>query len=122
MTCKDCIHYYACSAGGGLFNEKDESKEMRCGHFKDKSRYIELPCKVGDTVYTVVFGAKHINSAKVVGFHLGKFPTLRGQARKEYLVCYTDYCLRHIDITQIGKTAFFTREEAEKALKEREGK
>ena len=80
---------------------------------------IVPPCKVGDTVYTVVFKSNFINSAKVVGFHLGDLPTLRGHARKEYLVCYTNYCLRHIDIKQIGKTVFLTREEAEKALAER---
>lgn len=42
MTCKDCIHYFACSANGGLFNEKDETKEMRCGHFKNKADFVEV--------------------------------------------------------------------------------
>ena len=42
MTCKDCIHYDACSAKGGLFNEKDESKEMLCNHFKNKADYVEV--------------------------------------------------------------------------------
>lgn len=41
-TCKDCLHYYACSAKGGLFNEKDESKEMLCGQFQDKFDYAPV--------------------------------------------------------------------------------
>lgn len=45
-TCKDCIHYYACSAKGGCFNTKDETKEMLCGHFKDKNNFKEVvKCK-----------------------------------------------------------------------------
>ena len=80
---------------------------------------VVLPCKVGDKVYSVVFKSNYINESTVVGFHLGKFPDLRGHRRKEYLVCYTSYVLRHIEIEQIGKTVFFTREEAEKALVER---
>ena len=116
MTCKDCIHNDVCKWTGL------PPLAERCEDFKDKSRYIETPCKVGDTVYTVVFHSKYISSANVVGFHLGKFPTLNGQKRKEYLVCYSSCYLRHIDIAQIGKTVFFTREEAEKAFAERSAK
>lgn len=82
---------------------------------------IVPPCKVGDTVYTVIFKSNYINSAEVVGFHLGKFPTLRGSKIKEYLVCYSGYCLRHIDIDQIGKTVFLDRASAEAKLREMEG-
>lgn len=46
MTCKDCIHYFACSAGGGLFNEKDETKEMLCGKFENKADFAKVvKCK-----------------------------------------------------------------------------
>ena len=58
MTCKDCMycdvcHYTIC------FEEEDSNIQMQCSdkvekyckHFKDKSRFIELPCKVGDTIY-----------------------------------------------------------------------
>lgn len=50
MTCKDCIHYEVCK-------DLADALEMEgciCNHyfhFKDKSRIIELPCNVGDTVY-----------------------------------------------------------------------
>lgn len=51
-TCKECIHYFACSAGGGLFNEKDESKEMLCNHFKNKADVVPVVrCK--DCIYCI---------------------------------------------------------------------
>ena len=79
---------------------------------------IVPPCKVGDKVYEVLPKANIVRENDVVGFHLGKFPTLRGHKRKEYLVCYSTYCLTHIDIDSIGKTVFLSKEEAEKKLKE----
>lgn len=42
MTCVNCIHYLACSAKGGLFNEKDYSKKMLCRFFKNKSDCEEV--------------------------------------------------------------------------------
>lgn len=41
-TCKECIHYFTCSAGGGLFNEKDESQKMLCNHFKNKTDFQKV--------------------------------------------------------------------------------
>lgn len=41
MACEDCIHYDVCG-----FNEYKDFNEI-CSFFKDKSRIIELPCKVG---------------------------------------------------------------------------
>ena len=58
MTCKDCIHYDACKdwaidcfGENSVFPYSGKTKEGPCEHFKDKSRFIELPCKVGDTAY-----------------------------------------------------------------------
>lgn len=45
MTCKDCIHYDVCQ-------DYDHRVMLfyniakKCKYFKDKSRIIELPCKV----------------------------------------------------------------------------
>ena len=49
MTCEDCIHYDVCG-----FNEYKDFNEI-CSFFKDKSRIIELPCKVGDMVYVLEY-------------------------------------------------------------------
>lgn len=60
MTCKDCYHYKVCSK-----NDKTTDyygKEFACGnvddlckYFKEKSRIIELPCKVGETVHYITY-------------------------------------------------------------------
>lgn len=49
MTCEDCIHYDVCYKKPDHFD--DLSVNGGCKDFADKSRYIELPCKVGDTAY-----------------------------------------------------------------------
>lgn len=46
MTCKDCIHYEVCD---DTYSLEFCGTEI-CKEFKDKSNFIELPCKVGDTV------------------------------------------------------------------------
>ena len=60
-------------------------------------RLVVLPCKVGDTVYIL---RRTFDGAEVVG----------------------ETELWWDDIPQLGKTVFLTREEAEKALQEMEGK
>ena len=49
MTCDNCIHYDVCEALE--MNGIAKVHPIQCGYFNDKSRYIELPCKVGDRVY-----------------------------------------------------------------------
>ncbi len=57
MTCKDCVHYDVCLSS---YIRKEYPTEVGyceeneiCHLFKDKSKFIELPCKVGDTVYVI---------------------------------------------------------------------
>lgn len=56
-TCKDCIHYDVCEYEYPDFVHEKEDKnadmEKECIQFKEKSLFVELPCKVGDTVYLV---------------------------------------------------------------------
>ena len=59
-TCKDCLHYEACQAvldAAGFFSDDIEEilNAIKCPNFADKSRFEELPCKVGDTVYYLNF-------------------------------------------------------------------
>ena len=73
---------------------------------------IVPPCKVGDTVYT--YGAKQIKEWEItfVGKNSRneyKFIAVVGKC--EDLLTFWNY--------EIGKTVFLTKEEAEKALKER---
>ena len=59
-TCKDCVHYGVCKALSGFteelikscekdFEKYGDVKEM-CEHFKDRSKFIELPCRIGDYI------------------------------------------------------------------------
>lgn len=108
-SCKDCLHSGVCRhnwqdwelEARGIKNRMDEA----CSDFKDKSLIIELPCKVGDTVY------EHHN-----------------QMIKSYTVreiCYSDCGFTLIlsdenDIYFEGKPDdyYLTRAEAEQNLKE----
>lgn len=76
MICKDCLYYPKCYD----FGLDDECSlmvdcEKNCKDFKDKKLFIELPCKVGDTVYVLLnepnFQILDISEYQVVGFTIG---------------------------------------------------
>lgn len=124
MTCKDCIHYEVCSNNDVEETIYDvvecEIVEKNCEHFKDKSKFIELPCKVGDTVILLL---EKLN---------GDFEMLQTFCMAHCkLLNYGEYWSMFVPNKEInnslefykedfGKTVFLNREEAEKALKERE--
>jgi hypothetical protein len=80
-------------------------------------RVVVLPCKVGQRVFALMDTDKHISECEVkqigmgnkIGF-IGLEPI--GARGREY----------GVSLNGFGKTVFLTREEAEKALEEREGK
>lgn len=109
-SCNDCIHRFLCSI------LENKGYQQDCRQFVDRSLFVVLPCKVGDTLYTVV----------------------RGYKIREWIVtdiCFSDYLpisvmvitardkrnSEHIRFADhyLGKTVFLTREAAEQALKER---
>lgn len=104
-TCKDCLHYEVCQ-----FHIDEETKLTvnECEHFKDLSKIVELPCKVGDVVYAVSKCNNKIFSKKVVEILL----------KEDNGYVYTEPC--YFIFEDFGKIVFLTKEEAEKALKERE--
>ena len=121
-TCKDCLHYDVCAVkrkmntikvyinGKSVTTDFIESVvEKRCKHFKDKSRFIVLPCKVGDTIYRCGYPSKKVYEWEI-------------EHVKLYLdeIVFVDDSDNEFTAEDIGKTVFLTREEAEKALKERE--
>lgn len=55
MDCDNCLHCEVCKtdAAWGMPVYSGCHMENTCDCFKDKSKYIELPCKVGDTVYVL---------------------------------------------------------------------
>lgn len=102
--CEKCYHNKVCINGANYKNVET------CNHFKDKSLIVELPCKVGSTVFILIdeskkFGGSYIKEEKVVEI------STTGRI-------WTDDCC--YDDDDIGKMLFFTREEAEAVLEERE--
>ena len=85
-------------------------------------RCVVLPCKVGDTVYTNnrVLGADNAMHDEICTRRIKGYG---GNAlNKMWLISNGDYCDLSIFPSEFGKTVFLTREEAEKALQEMEGK
>lgn len=82
---------------------------------------IVPPCKVGQTVYYVCLASSEVCKGRVVGISVNPFTTPQMWFSIEY-----DSKLIGRQVTEgnhmFGTFVFFTREEAEKALAEREGK
>lgn len=83
----------------------------------EDGRVVVLPCKVGQRVFALMDMDKHISECEVTQIGMGNeigFIGLEpiGARGREYGVALNGF----------GKTVFLTREEAEKALEEREGK
>ncbi len=101
MTCKDCVHFEVCA---NVYCEVTAETEIKnthnkpCFYFKDKSKYIELPCKVGDTVYEVGTDLKiYQNEIKNIIYDTNGIA---------------------FDERAINETVFLTKSEAEQKLKE----
>ena len=73
---------------------------------EDKGRLVVLPCKVGSTVYRILYTLA--------------FGEIGDKAEKHYFIRETSFEYGMID--DLNETVFLTREEAEKALKEMEEK
>ena len=86
------------------------------------------PCKVGDTVYCInTFSSKdtRINKCVVDALHITSGKNQRGHKKPSYAIVRDEdipYLSTRIYFEKFGKTVFLTREDAEKALKERESK
>ena len=141
-TCGQCIHEWACSAQCGG-NPMAQGNAMHCACYEDvksstayfigtldgakgeiparlrelavadkDGRVIVLPCKVGDELWTLC----NYPGKLVYSFTVSDVSTLNGRT------VLNTHGLDTIRAEDIGKTVFLTREEAEKALAELEGK
>ena len=118
--CKNCIKADVCEIAKEFEKEPVDGMYIEgCDHFKDRTRFVELPCKVGDTVY---FATKdRFNSATIDEITIAEngiqFYWLQYDKSYEITEIWDDGTFSDKDI---GETVFLTREAAEKALKERE--
>ena len=104
--CKDCLHVEACKNLYEIHGDGLSSDSHACKYFKDRSRFVELPCKLGDFVYFVK--ARRVMADIVSKFTIDRCGVML-QRVNGYNLGYTD---------QLGEKIFLTCEEAEKALKE----
>lgn len=107
-SCKDCICYSGCSGILNDFGMRLNPAREVCDRFEDHARFVELPCKVGDDVYCIYHGK--IERSGVTSICIGSHYT--------GIVIYTVQF--SFTAENIGKFIFFSVEEAEQALKERE--
>ena len=108
--CEDCIHDEVCNMwavdSGIPFVNADT-----CVHYKAKSDVVELPCKVGDTVWFETFKN---NGSDCVGIQ----PHTIDRVDIDFVVGAKKLIETKIPDFRIGKYVFLTREEAEQALKD----
>lgn len=136
MICKECIHFDDC----GLYKVTAEltSNSDVCCFFLDKSRYIKLPCKVGDIVYEIQNNTDACHDCP----YYSEFYGMDEMCDKtgDYLICPTvsdePLCEKqfyeivsytpNLDLiiskrNMFGKTIFLNQKEAEDELKRRLG-
>ena len=138
-NCKDCIHFEACKdfaedEGFDLAQWTKEHGAWCTGEFfKNKSLFIELPCKPGDVVFALDEYVDVDLCEKCDNFCWGGFgdpnsceKAIYGRRAPECITISEEVAeLRQIfwwmHIEAFGKSVFLTREDAEKALEERRG-
>ena len=112
-TCKDCLHsgicaiqlepHYVLDRAQKLMRESN-NVEHECLSFKDRSRFVELPCRVGDKVYCGSFGKLMEDEIICITIDVNETRVVLKRG-----ISY--------DIDKINQMFFLTREQA---LKERE--
>lgn len=106
-TCKDCLYFGRCDASM-------EHNEPSCGCFKDRARFVELPCNVGDRLYVLFPKGRAIVEYVVIAFWIEETGTIIRVVDTRFFTTTIFF------IKDIGTKAFLTKKEAEQALKERE--
>ena len=130
-SCKECIHFDRCK-GLYKFDRLQKAVSKGCSYFKDRSRFVELLCEVGSTVFILDYddGEPYDYSGYILLMtnknHALLSPIVNGE-KDPYELCEgyfenleddgSPYCGGCI-IVPIHE--LMTREEAVQALKERE--
>ena len=92
--------------------EESTDKLAEYEDLEEQGRLLKLPCKSGDTIWLV--GDKYTLDYKVSGFAIDSSGISIIFFEKEI---DGKMHTRSIDYTEIGKTAFLTKEEAEEVLR-----
>ena len=106
--CIDCLHYDICT-----FGKSDIINAFGvCPFYTDRSEWMHLPCKAGDTLYEIT-SRNTISAYEVTAIRIELFNVFIDWKLTQGFV---DRYISDMPAGEIGKTVFLTREEAEKAL------
>lgn len=110
IDCKECIHFDICQSFGIL-----TGRLTSCPTFKHNSKFVELPCDIGDIFYRpLIFGItkeiKEVIKERVSGLQKKADGTWKVRLS-------TSNGVYDIKATDIGKIVFKTYEEANEQLK-----
>lgn len=116
--CDDCKRTTFCGAceRPGIWMDKSRKKLAEYETAEEEGRLVILPkCNIGDTVYLPIDFQNKIYTGEIEGFEYAKMRnTWVAKIRTDDgETCYEAF-------EDFGKTVFFSREEAEKALEEME--
>ena len=114
MKCQDCVHYEVCcnwSSKEAL--ELADEQGLVCENGKPKSRFVELPFEVGQEVYWINFVSKEIETDRVIAITINE----DGFTIKTITISSKAICT--FSEKKFKQIMFSSKEEAEKALKER---
>ena len=100
--CKDCVHYNVCEEWADRTNHAYYQYGSYCEQFKDKSRFVELPCKIGMAVYQIDGERIYASTIHEITYTTSK------------VIFVTENIA--FDERAIDNSIFLTREEAVKAL------
>ena len=116
-TCKDCLHFEICKfMYGEEFEQHWPPFFWTCDRFKDRSRFVELPCKPGDIVFYMNRYRRNVWPMKIISVEINSQGINEYGCWCDVPESYTPICFKPI---AIGKTVFFTQEEAEAELARR---
>ena len=120
--CRSCFHSYVCEQ----FNRHRDSHNEKChfynDHFVPAADVVDLPCKVGDIVWTLKHAwCKEDGVAPFQITNLTITQNKKGVWTKKYRAMIlvdgkTRDWSHDFAFDEIGKTTFFTKEDAEEAL------
>ena len=113
-SCKECVHYEVCE--DAFLKRRIEVGEFRlcdCDNFIPKSRFVEFPCEVGQEWYWINFVSEEIETDRVIAITIFEDGfTIKTRTISSKAICtFSEKRFKQI--------MFSSKEEAEKALKER---
>lgn len=114
MTCEDCknrcLHYDLCESFGNVPN--DTITFESCNLFKDKSLFVELPCKAGNTLWCIN-DENEIEEVTALGFIIDK-------PESPVLIAYREKYAEDVYYMSLGSVIFMSREVAKEKMNEKE--